>query len=53
MSTHAALWTEELQLSRHLHGLLNHAQFKPLISYLLLKRRKKRKRKRRKEKKRE
>ncbi len=39
MPDHADLWTEELQLSgqkfRHLHGLLNHAQFKPLFGYNL------------------
>ncbi len=39
MSTHADLWTEELQLSgqkfKHLHGLLKHAQFKPLIGQRL------------------
>ncbi len=33
------LWIEELQLSgqkfKHLHGLLNHAQFKPLIGQRL------------------
>ncbi len=33
------LWTEELQLSgqkfKHLHGLLSHAQFKPLIGQRL------------------
>jgi hypothetical protein len=33
------LWIEELQLSgqkfEHLHGLLNHAQFKPLIGQRL------------------
>ncbi len=35
MGTMTGLWTEELLLSgqkfKNLHGLLNHAQFKPLI----------------------
>ncbi len=39
MSTTTGLWTEVLQLSgqkfKHLHGLLNHAQFKPLIGQRL------------------
>jgi hypothetical protein len=37
--TYAGLWTEELKLSeqtfKHLHGLLKHAQFKPLIGQRL------------------
>ncbi len=39
MSTHVDLWIEELQLSgqkfKLLHGLLSHAQFKPLIGQRL------------------